>query len=423
MNLKIQKIIRLGIIGSGTRMRAVLKELKKADFENQIQISTAYDPYSPALDCLAAEFGTSFERVSSEQMVAEHPDVDWVLIGSWNCFHARQAVLALNAGKHVFCEKPLATTLQDCLAIQKAARRSGRIFSLGLVLRYSVHYAKIEEILQSGLLGRILSFEFNETLGFNHGGYIFGNWRRLTRNAGSHILEKCCHDLDLANWLLRSVPVKVASFGGRDYFRPENSSRAAEIGADPRGRLAYQTFEDPERVTPFGNDADIFDNQVAIMSYANGIRATFHTNCHSAIPERRMMFVGTHGALRADLLTGKVELREIGWSDERVELDTSTRDGHGGGDAIMAESLRRTMLYGEKPLASITEGICSAITAFALDRAAETNRVVDLLPLWREACVNPTTVMEEISRDFTKTWNQTENAGADIPDLFPSQSL
>ncbi len=390
-------MVRLGVIGVGNRMRAVLKELRKADSSNQLMIRAVYDPYAPAMDSLAAETGTSFERVSSEEQVAEHPEVDWVLIGSWNCFHARQAIRALEAGKHVFCEKPLATTLADCLAINQAATRSGRIFSLGLVLRYSVHYAKIEEILRSGLLGRILSFEFNETLGFNHGGYIFGNWRRLTRNAGSHMLEKCCHDLDLANWLLRSVPVRVASFGGRDYFRPEYSNRSVEIGMDSLGRMAYQTFEDPVRVTPFGNDADIFDNQVAILTYANGVRATFHTNCHSAIPERRMMFVGSHGALRADLLTGEVETHEIGWESKRIKVDTCTRDGHGGGDAVMAETLLRTMLFGERPLASITEGVCSAITAFGLDRAAEASEVVDLTPLWREAGIDPKTVMEEIS--------------------------
>ena len=64
----------------------------------------------------------------------------------------------------------------------------------------------------------MISMEFNETLGFNHGGFIMGDWRRLTENSGTHLLEKCCHDIDLVNWMLESIPVKVASFGGVNFF-------------------------------------------------------------------------------------------------------------------------------------------------------------------------------------------------------------
>lgn len=384
-------------------MRDLLGRLKNVDPHNKLKIQAVYDPYAPALDRLREIVDDDFECSSSEEAVAEHKDVDWVLIGSWNCFHARQAIRALNAGKHVFCEKPLATTLEDCLMIRDAVNRSGKLFSLGLVLRYSKHYAKMDEFLRDGSLGKVISLEFNETLAFNHGGYIFGNWRRLTSNAGTHMLEKCCHDLDLANWLLRSVPLRVASFGGRDYFRPENADRIAEIGPDAMGRKAYQTFEDPERVSPFDGEADIFDNQVAIFHYANGVRASFHTNSHSAIPERRMVFLGTHGTLRADLLTGELEVRRIGWDDHRIKLDTSSRDGHGGGDEIMIQALRETMLHHKAPLASVTEGLCSAVPAFGLDHAAETNQVVELDPLWRKVGIDPETALPQADPNASET--------------------
>ena len=101
--------------------------------------------------------------------------------------------MALEAGKNVFCEKPLATTLERiCIAIREAARRSGRTFAFGLVLHgIRRDYQRISvEVIRSGAIGRIVSFEFNETLGFNHGGYIFGNWRRERRNAGTNIPRK-----------------------------------------------------------------------------------------------------------------------------------------------------------------------------------------------------------------------------------------
>ena len=80
-------------------------------------------------------------------------------------------VAAIEAGKHVVCEKPLATTLDDCEAIRAAARRSpGGIFFFGLVLRYSPFYRRVKQLLEDGEIGRIVSFEFNETLPFFHGG-------------------------------------------------------------------------------------------------------------------------------------------------------------------------------------------------------------------------------------------------------------
>ena len=95
-------------------------------------------------DCRA-----DFQAVASEEALARHAEADWIFIGSWNAFHARQAIAALGAGKNVFCEKPLATTLEDCLAVQRAVRNSGCVFAFGLVLRYSPHYQKIRELVQN----------------------------------------------------------------------------------------------------------------------------------------------------------------------------------------------------------------------------------------------------------------------------------
>ena len=71
-------------------------------------------------------FKAEAQVFNSAEALVQAPNVDWVLIGSWNCAHAAQAIAALRAGKHVFCEKPLATSVADCLAVQQAWRASGR---------------------------------------------------------------------------------------------------------------------------------------------------------------------------------------------------------------------------------------------------------------------------------------------------------
>lgn len=381
--------VRLGLIGTGGRLRGVVRRLLLEAPPRSIQVTTAFDPDPGALESLRREVGPGFQAMSSEEEVAHHPEVDWVFIGSWNVQHARQAIAALEAGRHVFCEKPLATTLADCLAVREAVRKSGRTFAFGLVLRYSPHYQKVHQMLAAGNIGKLLSFEFNETLGFNHGGYFFGNWRRQLANGGSSLLEKCCHDLDLANWMTGSLPVRVASFAGTDFFVPANAHHIERIGPNAAGKPAYGTWDDPHRVNPFTGGADIADNQVVILQYANGVRATFHLNCNAGIQERRFYLCGTEGAIRADAITARIEWQRIGHDTHAELVDSGHAGGHSGGDEVMSQALVETLLEGKRPLASVDEGIQSCVVAFAIDEAAREKKVVDLAPLWKAAGIQP----------------------------------
>lgn len=382
-----QRPVRLGIIGAGSRMRGIVRRLLGTAQPGELQITAVYDPDTTLSETLFQDLGCRLEMARSDAEVATHPDVDWVFIGSWNNFHASQAIMALEAGKNVFCEKPLAMTMEECLTIRDAADAARTIFAFGLVLRYSPHYQKMHEILNSGLIGKIISVEFNETLAFNHGGYIFGDWRRYHRYSGGHLLEKCCHDLDLANWLIGSLATRVASFGGKNFFTPENSGRVREIGPNREGRPAYGEWSRfaPHLVDPFLSGADIVDNQVIIMEYANGVRATFHTNCNAAIPERRFYILGSHGSLRADLLTGRIEACRIGWDTKIENMDAGATDNHGGGDGKMAIGLYNTLIYQQPPEASVFEGLCSAVTALAAEEARQSGTVVDVTPYWNRA--------------------------------------
>ena len=105
----------------------------------------------------------------------EDPSVHWVAVNSPNAVHASQIIASLESGRHVFCEKPLAPKFEDCLKVRDALLRSGCKFFFGLVLRSSQFYRRIKELLDSGEIGEIISFEFNETLPFQHGGFIMGD--------------------------------------------------------------------------------------------------------------------------------------------------------------------------------------------------------------------------------------------------------
>ncbi|KAK8172217.1 streptomycin biosynthesis protein StrI [Phyllosticta citrichinensis] len=148
-------------------------------------------------------------------------------------------------GLHVMCEKPLATTLEDCVKIYEAmlgsdqkTRWQERVFSIGHVLRYSPHNMLLRKLTREDrVVGDILSVEHTEPVGwwhFSHS-YVRGNWRRESSTAPS-LLTKSCHDIDFILWMM-SEPAKedekihkpafVTSTGKLNYFRKARKPQAA----------------------------------------------------------------------------------------------------------------------------------------------------------------------------------------------------
>jgi len=377
--------VRIGIIGCGGRVRHLARMLQERD--ERLKVTALCDVRDESIAKSKEALNPDATVYADYHDLAGADDVDWVMVGSFNCFHREHAVAALDAGKDVFCEKPLATTLDDCLAMRDARDRSGRKFYMGFTLRHAPHYRRIRRLLDDGAIGKIISFEFNETLEFNHGGFIHQDWRRLTANAGTHLLEKCCHDIDLAIWMVGSLPVKVAGFGGLDFFIPANVGHVDRIGPSPKGAAAFSSWPRyTEPTDPFTADKDILDNQVAVLQYANGVRATFHANSCAGIPERRMYICGAEGTIRADVMTGEIEVRRIGWDPEST-FESNPGGGHGGGDEVMVGEVADAMMASGAVAATLEEGLKSAVTCFAIDQATETGRVVDVRPMWQKAGV------------------------------------
>lgn len=377
------KQVNVGLIGCGGRLRGVVENVLTAN--KNVKIVAACDPDERSIKTTKEKFGSDIKVYEDYHDLVKADDIDWVMIGSWNCYHREHTVAAFEAGKDVFCEKPLATNLEDCVAMREAWLQSGRKFVIGFTLRYSAHYEKIKELLENREIGDVISMEFNETLGFNHGGYIMGDWRRLTQNAGTHLLEKCSHDIDLVNWLLESRASRVASFGSLRFFTPENAYHVDRVGKDAQGKDAFQTWPGLISENPFTSDKDIIDNQVAIIQYENGVNAMFHTNCNCAMPERRMYICGSEGTIRANVLTGDIELCKIGHESVVQKIDSGVSGGHGGGDTILGERLAACMMDEREPHTSLDDGFKSAITCFGIDESMEIGQMVDMDVWWKKA--------------------------------------
>jgi len=367
----------IAVIGTGSRASGVIANLLR-DSGGQVKIVAVYDP-DTALARKTLKLWHSPEAAvcASMEEAIRRDDVEWVMVFSPNAFHRAAIECAFAEGKHVFSEKPLATTIEDCQAIYDAHVRSGLLFMTGFVLRYAPLYRKAKEILDSGALGKILSINADENIDPAHGGYIMTGWRRHCAVSGPHLLEKCCHDLDLLNWFCQSLPSKVAAFGGLDFFTPTNEGLFHEMPPD-----TFTKWPNPHRTAEnaFAVAKDILDTQVCILRYRNGVKVQFQATMSNAIPERRMYFSCTRGTLILELYTGELRCKKIGDTEEtRLILDGG---GHGGGDDYIMKELFETMQTGMPPRASGNEGLESAVCAIALDTAMRDETILDLEPIW-----------------------------------------
>jgi len=142
--------------------------------------------------------------------------------------HTAPALAAMHAGYAVLLEKPMATTAEECIQLVRASEETGRPLHISHVLRYTKHFVKMREIIQSGALGQIVTVDHRENVSWWHmvHSYVRGNWRN-SGESSPMILAKCCHDLDILLWLLDGHCVSLSSVGGLMHYRAENAPEGA----------------------------------------------------------------------------------------------------------------------------------------------------------------------------------------------------
>lgn len=381
---------RIGVLGYGRRIQHVINNVRDLA-PDEVKVEAFYDR-SPKANARVKAANSSIRACGSVDELVGMKELDWVFVGSFNAAHAEHSLAAINAGKHVFCEKPLATTKQDCLNVLAARRaHADQAFAVGFVLRYSKFYRTIKKWIDEGRLGELISMEFNETLAPHHGAAMHGNWRRATKWAGPMILEKCCHDIDIMHWLTGSRPSRVASFGGLRFFKPEHASKNELYPVGEKGFRYYDrglatgfAVGDEENVSPFSDDKDSIDNQVAIMQLENGANVSFHYCMHSAQLERRFYMCGMLGTIRADVLTGAIEYTPVGWKSETEVVRPIIGNGHGGAEGPMANDILACMRDGTPMPTNAEDGVTASFTCFGIEEARHEGKVVDMNSYWKE---------------------------------------
>ena len=116
------KKIQYAVIGCGGRISGLIKHFTN---KKDLQLKGGWDPSSANVQQMLKQIndGKGIAYTSYEELVAD-PEIDWVLVGSPNAFHKEHIIAAFENNKHVFSEKPLAITIEDCIAINKSHQKS-----------------------------------------------------------------------------------------------------------------------------------------------------------------------------------------------------------------------------------------------------------------------------------------------------------
>ncbi len=340
--------VRWGIIGTGARSRHHIKAMKMF---SDMDILAACDVDEGRLQLGLERIGKPVAVYKEYQKLLARPDINAVLVCTPNLCHKEMVVAALEAGKHVLCEKPMATTWEECLAMKKAEDDSERVVMYGLQLRYSRRYRQLREIIQSGKIGAPQYVLLPEYRGDWNRGNVWRytdpvtgkqmNWRFSQVASGGTLNEKMCHYFDIINWMLDDVPTRIYGNGG---------------------------------ITHYEDGRETWDHASVHLEYRNGVKALVSL-CMFGPKRLDPQIIGEEGSLL--LLKECVLFQGTGPNAKKQEEISLTKEvGHGqkGTETAVLEmyqDFRDCVKNGRKPHVDAEKAMPSSKIAWLAELSAE----------------------------------------------------
>lgn len=216
-----KKELAIGVLGAGGNIGHTHSQ-NIATYVDGARLAAVYDLNTERAEEVAKTYGAKV-MASAEELIAS-PEIDAVVIASWDGTHADLAVKCIQAGKPVFCEKPLATTKADCAEIVRNEKAAGKnLVQIGFMRRFDPDYCKIKAILDSGELGRpLMAHCISRTPRIAAG---FTNAMQVT--------NVLIHEIDQFRWLFDEELVRGQMLAAR------NTAFAADGLNDPQLALMW----------------------------------------------------------------------------------------------------------------------------------------------------------------------------------------
>ena len=348
--------MRIGVIGTGMMGCEHIRNFLSID---GAEVTAYSDPNEEPRGWARTTLGDAADRAAA---FVHHDEllgsglVDAVVVASPNFTHRSVLEDVFSTDLPVLVEKPMCTTVDDCLAVVQAQSARTALTWVGLEYRYMAPIAGLLDQLRAGAVGdlRMLSirehrFPFLQKV---------GNWNRFSRNTGGTLVEKCCHFFDLMNLATGSRPVRVMASGGQDVNHLDE-------------------WYDGER-------SDILDNAFVIVEYANGVRAMLDLSmfAEAGRNEQEIVAVGSAGKLEAAIPgQGVIHLGERATGSVReipVTADPSVGHVgfHFGASWTECDRFVSAVRDGTPPEVTVHDGLWSVVVGAAAHRSIEEGRAV-----------------------------------------------
>ena len=290
------------------------------------------------------------------------PAADALIITTPNYTHLEVLRVAMESGKHIFLEKPMATTIEDAQEILQLAAAYPAILQIGLQYRYKPMYVEaIHEAFERKSLGEIKMVNIIEhRLPFLD---KVKQWNKFSKFSGGTLVEKCCHYFDLLNMFAGSKPVSVFATGSM--------------------AVNFKDFEYA------GEKSDIIDNAVVSVVYENGVRASFNLCMFAPMFYEELSLCGDEGYLKAyekedflpvprpktylEVLRGEAQPSRFSNPCYPPYIEES---GHNG--ATFYEHINFINNIEGKPTnaATVEEGFWSVVVGVAAEQSVKTGKIV-----------------------------------------------
>ena len=219
------------------------------------------------------------------EMLAACPEIEAVSVCTWNAAHAQCAIAALNAGKHVLCEKPMAMTVEEAEAMQAAAEKNNRLLMIGFVRRFGNDCAIMKDFIDNGYFGDIYYAKATYLRRKGCPGGWFGD---KARSGGGPLIDLGVHIIDLCRYLMGN-PKPVSVYGATFNKLGNRSNIKSKAGYISQTRENEDIF-------------NVEDLATAMIRFDNGsvlqIEASFSLNIEK--DEGVLQFFGTKAGAKLD---------------------------------------------------------------------------------------------------------------------------
>ena len=360
-NFSANDKINIGVIGTGSRGGGMIPFINQIDGLN---VTACCDVIPFRLDEGLSKTDTKTKGYTAYQSLLDNKDIDAVLIATPLNTHSKIAIDALEAGKHVYCEKTMAKGLSGIDALVNKVNASDVIFQTGHQYHSSRLYTHVVELIKKGEIGKVTSFECQ----WNRNGDWRRNvpdpslerainWRMYREYSGGLTAELSSHQIDFVNWVLGENPNKIMGTGGVDYWKD--------------GRETY-------------------DNTHLIYEYPSGVKATFRCLTSNALGDYQIKVYGDKGTILLDydkawIYYEKGAEKELGYVDG-VSGATTNPHMQGNGMAINVSHIdpskqalidfRDNVINNKTPISNVHTGANTAkAVQLSLD-AMYTNKIV-----------------------------------------------